>query len=226
MWTNIHSDMSKLLLPVLASRPESPWKLVFFGRLALSRPANSELVTQGGFPITSIGSGRSVRSFPQSTSKKVSRKTTALSAYGRVLNLFLARSTCLELMSTPTALTTDGNRSRADNSRFPSPQVGSTMELGLTPSANKNSQISLARSVGVWKSPNSILWVEFLAFILLIGFAGYRPRCQRSRLPDDIEASIEVRWRWSSIPSRGDSGESLEQAFELECHPQASVCLP
>src|SRR3972149_5980033 len=52
----IHSETSKLPLPVLASRPDNPLKLDLVGRLVASREPCSALVTQGGLPITRMGS--------------------------------------------------------------------------------------------------------------------------------------------------------------------------
>ena len=118
IWINIHSDMSKLLLPVLASSPESPWKLVFFGRFALSRLANSELVTHGGLPMTRIGSGNPFSIRPQSILKKSPWKTWTVLEYDRAVSLLWARSMYSGLTSIPIALVTDVNRSRADNNRY------------------------------------------------------------------------------------------------------------
>src|SRR5207248_8229981 len=50
---SIHSEMSKLDLPVLAAKPLSPKKFCFSGRLLPLKPDTVELVTQGGLPSIS-----------------------------------------------------------------------------------------------------------------------------------------------------------------------------
>ncbi len=54
---SIHSEISKLLFPVIASRPACFWKFDFSGRLSLLKDPSSALVTQGGLPTTKSGSG-------------------------------------------------------------------------------------------------------------------------------------------------------------------------
>lgn len=76
-WISIHSEISKLLSPVNASIPRRWWKLDLEGRFEPPTAPIVELVTQGGFPTTRIGAGRSARVEHQSCSKKSAQKTVA-----------------------------------------------------------------------------------------------------------------------------------------------------
>jgi hypothetical protein len=66
----IHSEMSKLLFPVIASRPVSRRPFSFFGRFEEPSTPSPAFVTHGGFPTTRIGSGSAPMARDQSTSKK------------------------------------------------------------------------------------------------------------------------------------------------------------
>ena len=69
----IHSETSKLLLPVSASIPRDPIVFDFSGRFVPRIAPNSELQTQGGLPTTRIGSGRELRTLSQFVWKKSAR---------------------------------------------------------------------------------------------------------------------------------------------------------
>lgn len=66
----ILSQISKLLLPVIASIPRRSSMLDFFGRFAPLIEESSEFVTQGGFPIKRRFSFLSIKFFIKSIELK------------------------------------------------------------------------------------------------------------------------------------------------------------
>ncbi|WP_288985508.1 hypothetical protein [uncultured Treponema sp.] len=71
----ILSQISKLLLPVIASIPRRSSMLDFFGRFAPLIEESSEFVTQGGFPIKKRFSFLSIKFFIKSIELKKSAFT-------------------------------------------------------------------------------------------------------------------------------------------------------
>ncbi len=153
---SIHSEISKLLLPVMASRPACFWKLDFTGRFSLPNDPSSALVTHGGLPITSSGSGRPVSIAAQSVAKKSAWTSRTLRPSARPANRCCTLAKWAGLTSRPTAVASVSNFSRADSSKLPCPHVGSTTETGFVPRRRSKPQTASASGWGVWKSPNSV----------------------------------------------------------------------
>ncbi len=153
--SKIHSEMSKLLFPVIASMPRRLAEFRFSGRFALFRQPNSAFVTQGGLPRTRTGAGSASRSrWISSRKKSASSKLTLLPSLRRLIACRRAQSRW-GLISTATTLSASGNASSAESTNVPSPHVGSTIDRGETPKLTSSLQTLTVRDFGVWKSPNA-----------------------------------------------------------------------
>ncbi len=147
--TSIHSEMSKLPCPVMASTPRAPLKLLFSGRLPEAMAPISALVTQGGLPRTRSGSGRLAISSSQRVVKKSAVVTRDRSS-GRRRR---ASITCASLMSNPRS-SAPGSRAAAASRKAPTPQVGSSTARGGSGEARSTtSTTARARMGGVCQSP-------------------------------------------------------------------------